>query len=50
MKLRSKNNSFHQHKSPLSLYDVDIEKLVVSNRVSFTKKVICHKGVKELDV
>ena len=29
---------FHQHKLPISIKDVDINKIVVSNKVSFSKK------------
>ena len=29
---------FHQHKSPLLTYDVDISKIVVSSEFSFGKK------------
>ena len=28
----------HQHKSPISIKNIDINKLVVSNKVSFTRK------------
>ena len=29
---------FHQHKSPISIYDVNIDRIVVTNRVRFGKK------------
>ena len=29
---------FHQHKEPISIKNVDIDKVVVSNKVSFGKK------------
>ena len=29
---------FHQHKEPISVKDIDINKIVVSNKVSFGKK------------
>ena len=32
------NQKFHQHKRPISIKDVDINKIVVSNKVSFGKK------------
>ena len=31
---------FHQRKSPISLYDVNFDSIVVSNRVSFGKSVL----------
>ena len=31
-------HKFHQHKIPISLYDVNISKIVVSNKVPFGKK------------
>ena len=30
----------HQHKSPISINKMDINKLVVSNKVSFGKKIL----------
>ena len=29
---------FHQHKRPISMNNIDINKIVVSNKVSFNKK------------
>ena len=29
---------FHQHKEPISIKNVDIDKVIVSNKVSFGKK------------
>ena len=29
---------FHQHKSPISIDNINIDKIVVSNKVSFGKK------------
>ena len=29
---------FHQHKKPISIKDIDIDKIIVSNKVSFGKK------------
>ena len=29
---------FHQHKSPISIYDVNIDKIVVSDKVPLGKK------------
>ena len=37
MKLKKKN--FHQHKTPICLRDVDIEKVLVSNKISFIEKI-----------
>ena len=31
-------HTFHQHKSPISIYDVNVDKIVASNRVPFGKK------------
>ena len=39
--------AFHQHKEPISIKNIDINKTVVSNKVSFDKKrfkcFICYK-------
>ena len=32
------NNKFYRHESPISLMDVDIEKILVSNKISFGEK------------
>ena len=32
------NNKFYRHESPVSLMDVDIEKILVSNKISFGEK------------
>ena len=32
------NQTFHQHKEPISIKNADIDKIVVSNKVSFGKK------------
>ena len=43
---------FHQHKGPISIKNVDVDKIVVSNNVSFGKKgfkyFIGHKDVKKI--
>ena len=31
-------HTFHQHKNPIKIYDVNIDRLVVSIKVSFGKK------------
>ena len=33
---------FHQHKRPISIKNIDINKIVVSNKVSFGKKGFKH--------
>ena len=33
-----KKQSFHQHKSPMLITNIDIKIIVVSNKFSFTKK------------
>ena len=44
--------TFHQHKEPFSIKNVDIDKIVVSNRVSFGKKdlniLFGYKDVKKI--
>ena len=35
-----KKQKFHQHKRPISIKNIDINKTVVSNKVSFDKKKI----------
>ena len=43
---------FHQHKSPISINNIDINKTAVSNKVCFSKKVfkyfIGYKDAKEI--
>ena len=43
---------FHQHKRPISIKNIDINKIVVSNKVSFSKKrfkyFIGHKDTKTI--
>ena len=44
---------FHQYKSPFSINDVDISKIVLSNSVTFSKKgfnLLGTKMVKKLDL
>ena len=36
--LKSKNKKFHQHKLPISIKIIDINKIVVSNKVSSGEK------------
>ena len=33
-----KQQKFHQHKGPISIKNIDVNKIVVSNKVSFGKK------------
>ena len=44
---------FLQHKRPFSIKNININKIVVSNKVSFGKKgfkyFICYKDAKKLD-
>ena len=37
-KINYKENTFHQHESPISINNIDINKIVVFNQVSFGKK------------
>ena len=32
------NQTFHQHKEPISIKNVDVDKIVVSNKASFCKR------------
>ena len=45
-------HKFHQHKNPISVYDVNINRIVVSNMVHFGKKgfkyFICYKDSKKV--
>ena len=45
---------FHQHKSPISINNININKIVVSNKVSSSKKgfkyFIDYKDVKKVDL
>ena len=47
-----KSNKFHQYKRPISIKNIDINNIVVSNKVSFCKKgfkyFICYKDAKKL--
>ena len=49
-----KKQNFHQHKKPISIKHIDINKIVVSNKVSFSKKAfkyfIDYKDSKKLDL
>ena len=41
--------TFHQHKEPISIKNVDIDKIVVPNKVSFNKKGFkCFIGFKDV--
>ena len=43
-----KKHKCHQHKSPISIYNVDINKILACNQVSFTKKSFnCFKDGKK---
>ena len=48
------NQEFHQHRGPISVKNVDIDKIVVSNTVSSRKKgfkyFIGYKDAKKLDL
>ena len=47
-------NKFHQQKSPLSIKNIDINKIIVSNKVSIGQKdfkyFIGYKDAKKLDL
>ena len=36
--IETKTQKFHQHKKPISIKNIDINKITVSNKVSFGKK------------
>ena len=37
--IKIENNKFYRHKTPIILGDVDIEKVVISNKISFRRKL-----------
>ena len=51
--LKYKNKKFHQHNGPISIKNINIIKIVVSNKASFGKKgfkyFIGYKDAKKLD-
>ena len=53
LKLKKKHK-FHQHKSPTSIKNIDINKIVVSNKFSFGEKdfkyFISYKDAKKIDL
>ena len=36
--IEAEKHKFHQHKTPISIYDVNVDRIVVSKKVSFAKK------------
>ena len=36
--IKVKKQKFHQYKNPISIYNVNIDRIVVSNKVHFGKK------------
>ena len=52
--LKLKKHKFHQRKSPISINNTDINKIVVSDKVSLEKKgskiLLVTKMVKKLDL
>ena len=50
----TEKHKFHQHKSPISIKNIFINKVVVSNKVSFGKKSFKHffgyKDAKKIDL
>ena len=40
--VKSTKQKFHQHKLPISIKNIDINKIVVSNKVFFGKKVFTY--------
>ena len=50
--IEMQKQKFHQHKGPISIKNVDINKIVVSNKVSFSKKgfkySIVYKDAKKI--
>ena len=53
MVLKYKNKKFHQHNGPISIKNINIIKIVVSNKAPFGKKgfkyFIGYKDAKKLD-
>ena len=41
-KIEIKKNKFYRHKTPVPLRDVDIQKVLVSNKISFGEKNYKH--------
>ena len=54
MILKSKNKNFTNIKDLFSIKNIDVNKTVVSNKVSFGKKglkyLICYKDAKKIDL
>ena len=54
MILKIEKFKFRQYNSPISIVNIDINKIVVSNNVSFGKKVLKYfagyKNLKKLDI
>ena len=49
--LKSKNKNFANIKRPISIKNIDFNKIVVSNKVSFGKKgLIGYKNAKRIDL
>ena len=47
--IETEKHKFHQDKNPISIYDVDINKIIVSNKVPFGKKDFkCFIGYKDV--
>ena len=48
MTVKLKNTNFHQYKSPILINDIDINKIVVSNKFTFGKQDFkCFIGYKD---
>ena len=52
--IKIQNQKFHLHKEPISIKNTDINKIVVSNKVSFGKKAfkyfIGYKDAKKINL
>ena len=40
--IETEKQKFHQNKRPISIKNIDVNKIVVFNKVSFSKKVFKH--------
>ena len=48
--IETQKRKFHQHKEPISIKNIDINEIVVSNKTSFGKKGFPTRMLKKLDL
>ena len=44
--IETENNKFYRHKTPVPLRDLNIEKVLVSNKIPFGEKNYKYKAIK----